>query len=39
MAKTQDYTAAFKDVMGSFPVDTKAMEEMFKSQTTLAEKD
>jgi hypothetical protein len=38
MAKTQDYTAAFKDVMGSFPVDTKAMEEMFKSQTTLAEK-
>lgn len=38
MAKTQDFTAAFKDVMGSFPVDTKAMEEMFKSQTTLAEK-
>lgn len=38
MAKTQDFTAAFKDVMGSFPVDTKAMEDAFKSQTTLAEK-
>jgi hypothetical protein len=36
--KTQDYTAMFKDVMGSFPVDTKAMENMFKSQTTLTEK-
>lgn len=38
MAKTQDFTAAFKDVMGSFPVDTKVMEDAFKSQTTLAEK-
>lgn len=38
MAKTQDFTAAFKDVMGAFPVDTKAMEDAFKSQTTLAEK-
>ena len=38
MAKTQDFTAAFKDVMGSFPVDTKAMDDAFKSQTTLAEK-
>jgi hypothetical protein len=38
MAKTQDFTAVFKDMMGSFPVDTKGMEEMFKSQTTLAEK-
>lgn len=38
MAKTQDYTAIFKDMMGSFPVDTKAMEEMFKTQSTLAEK-
>ncbi|MCX7299406.1 MAG: Phasin [Rhodobacterales bacterium] len=36
--KTQDYTAMFKDVMGSFPVDTKAMENMFKSQSTLTEK-
>ena len=38
MAKTQDFTAVFKDMMGSFPVDTKAMEDAFKSQTTLAEK-
>ena len=38
MAKTQDFTAVFKDMMGSFPVDTKAMEEAFRSQTTLAEK-
>lgn len=38
MAKTQDFTAAFKDVMGAFPVDTKAMEDAFKNQTTLAEK-
>lgn len=37
-AKTQDFTAVFKDMMGSFPVDTKAMEEAFKTQTTLAEK-
>ena len=38
MAKTQDFTAVFKDMMGSFPVDTKAMEEAYKSQTTLTEK-
>ena len=38
MANTQDFTAVFKDMMGAFPVDTKAMEEQFKSQTTLAEK-
>jgi len=30
MANTQDFTAVFKDMMGSFPVDTKAMEESFK---------
>jgi hypothetical protein len=36
--KTPDFTAMFKDVMGAFPVDTKAMENMFKSQTTLTEK-
>jgi len=36
MAKTQDFTAVFKDMMGAFPVDTKAMEDAFKSQTTLA---
>lgn len=38
MTKTQDFTAVFKDMMGSFPVDTKAMEDAFKSQTSLAEK-
>ena len=38
MAKTQDFTAVFKDMMGSFPVDTKAFDEAFKSQSTLAEK-
>jgi hypothetical protein len=38
MAKTTDFTAMFKDVVGSFPVDTKAMQDMFKSQTTLTEK-
>ncbi len=38
MAKTQDFTAVFKDMMGAFPVDTKAMEDAFKSQTSLAEK-
>lgn len=38
MAKAQDFTAAVKDVMGSFPVDTKAFEEAFKTQATLNEK-
>ena len=37
-AKTQDFTAIFKDMAGAFPVDTKAMEEQFKNQTALAEK-
>jgi hypothetical protein len=37
-ANTQDFTAIFKDMSGSFPVDTKAMEEQFKNQTALAEK-
>ena len=38
MAKTQDFTAMFKDVMGSFPVDTKAMDEFFKTQAVFGEK-
>ncbi|MFD3189535.1 phasin, PhaP [Sedimentitalea sp. HM32M-2] len=38
MAKAQDFTAVVKDVMGSFPVDTKAFEEAFKTQATLNEK-
>lgn len=37
-AKTQDFTAIFKDMLGAFPVDTKAFEGAFKSQTTMAEK-
>ncbi|QQA44394.1 phasin family protein [Pelagovum pacificum] len=36
--KTPDLTTMFKDMMGSFPVDTKAMEDAFKTHTTLAEK-
>lgn len=38
MSKTPDMTAMFKDVMGSFPVDTAAMEEAFKTTATLNEK-
>jgi hypothetical protein len=38
MANSQDFTAVFKDMMSSFPVDTKAMEEQFKSSSTMAEK-
>lgn len=38
MANAQDFTAVMKDMMGSFPVDTKAMEEAFKTQATLNEK-
>ena len=38
MAKTQDFTAMFKDMMGAFPVDTKAMEDAFKTTATLNEK-
>ena len=37
MTKTPDLTAMFKDVMGSFPVDTSAMDGAFKS-TTAAER-
>lgn len=38
MAQTQDFTAMLKDVMGSFPVDTKAMEGAFKTTATMNEK-
>ena len=38
MTKTPDFTAMFKDVMGSFPVDTAAMEDAFKTTATLNEK-
>ncbi len=38
MAKTQDFTAMMKDMMGAFPVDTKAMDDAFKTTATLNEK-
>ena len=38
MAKSQDFTAMFKDMMGAFPVDTKAMEDAFKTSADLSEK-
>ena len=38
MAKTQDFTALMKDMMGAFPVDTSAMEEAFKNTAALNEK-
>ena len=37
MAKAQDFTSAMKDFMGAFPVDTKNMEDMFRSQAELGE--
>ena len=38
MAKTQDFTATMKEMMGAFPVDTKAFEDAFKSQAEMSEK-
>ena len=38
MAKAQDFNTVMKDIMGAFPVDTKAMEDAFKNQATLSEK-
>ena len=38
VAKTQDFNAVMKDIMGAFPVDTKAVEDAFKTQSSLAEK-
>ncbi len=38
MAKTNDYTKMFKDMMGAFPMDMSGMEEAFKSQAALGEK-
>jgi hypothetical protein len=38
MAQTQDVTAMMKDMMGAFPVDTKAMEDAFKTTATMNEK-
>ena len=38
MAKAQDFNTVMKDIMGAFPVDTKAMEDAFKNQAALNEK-
>ncbi|MFD1160099.1 phasin family protein [Roseovarius aestuarii] len=38
MAKAQDINTVMKDIMGAFPVDTKAMEDAFKNQAALSEK-
>lgn len=38
MAKTQDFTAVMKDMMGAFPIDTAAMEDAFKTTASLNEK-
>ncbi|WP_292288603.1 phasin family protein [Marivita sp.] len=38
MAKTPDMTATMKEMMGSFPVDTKSMEDAFQTTATLNEK-
>ncbi len=38
MAASTDYTKMMKDLMGSFPMDTTAMQDAFKSQAALAEK-
>jgi hypothetical protein len=38
MAKAQDINTMMKDMMGAFPVDTKAMEDAFKNQAALSEK-
>ncbi|MEM6636675.1 MAG: phasin, PhaP [Pseudomonadota bacterium] len=38
MAKAQDYTKAFNDFMGAFPVDMSALQDAFKTQAALGEK-
>ena len=38
MAGNQDYVAMMKDMMGKLPVDTSAMDNLFRSQSALAEK-
>jgi len=38
MAKAQDMNDVMKDIMGAFPVDTKAMEDVFKNQAAMNEK-
>lgn len=38
MAKTPDFAAMFKDMMGAFPVDTAAFEDAVKTSTAMSEK-
>lgn len=38
MAKAQDFTSVMKDMMGSFPVDTSAMGDAFKTTASMNEK-
>ena len=38
MAKAQDFSKTMQDMMGSFPMDATAFQDMFKTQTALAEK-
>ncbi len=35
---TADYTKMMKDMMGAFPMDTNAMQDVFKTQAAMAEK-
>jgi len=37
-AKAQDYTSMMKDMLGAFPVDMTAMQDVFKTQANLGEK-
>lgn len=38
MAKTQDYTTMFKDMMGAFPIDTASVQDLFKTSAGYGEK-
>ena len=38
MAKAQDYTKVFQDMMGAFPVDMTAMQDAYKTSAALGEK-
>lgn len=38
MTNTPDFAAMMKDMMGSFPVDTKAFEDAFKTSADMSEK-
>ncbi len=38
MANTQDFNTAIKDMMGAFPADMSAMNDVFKTQAAFSEK-